>query len=132
MFFHGIFLPWMRRAGRWLLIPAILVVAWGELTPHPPHIADEIFGWDKAEHFTAYFGIALLATLSWGLKRSLIWVWLGVVALGGVLEIGQFFTGRDASWLDELANSLGAATGMGLAALYLAMPRHLVDGPQRD
>lgn len=132
MFFHGIFLPWVRRAGRWLLLPAILVVAWGELTPHPPPFADEIFGWDKAEHFTAYFGIALLATLSWGLKRSLVWVLLCVVALGGALELLQLVTGRDAEWLDQLANTLGAITGMGLACAYLAIPRHLVDGPPRD
>jgi VanZ family protein len=132
MFFNGIFLPWVRRAGRWLLLPAILVVAWGELTPHPPHLADEIFGWDKAEHFTAYFGIAVLATLGWGLRRSLVWVFLGVVALGGTLELLQMVTGRDAEWLDQLANTLGAATGMALAVLYLAIPRHLVGGPPRD
>jgi VanZ family protein len=130
MFFHGTFLPWMRRAGRWLLIPAVLVVAWGELTPHPPSLAEHI--WDKAEHFTAYFGIALLATLGWGLKRSLIWVYLGIALLGGMLEILQFYTGRDGDWHDELANCLGALTGMGLAALYLAIPRRLVEGPPRD
>jgi VanZ family protein len=130
MFFHGIFLPRVRRIGGWLFLPALVVVAWGELTPHPPHEAAMF--WDKAEHFTAYFGLALLATLFWGLKRSLVWVYLGVVALGGALEIGQMLTGRDAEWLDELANSLGAAAGMALAALYLAIPRHLVDGPPRD
>jgi VanZ family protein len=132
MFFHGIFLPWLRRIGRWCFWPAVAVVAWGELTPHPPHLADEIFGWDKAEHFTGYFGIALLATLAWGLKRSLIWVYLGIALLGGALEILQFYTGRDGDWHDELANCLGAAAGMGLAALYLVIPRHLVGGPPRD
>jgi VanZ family protein len=132
MFFHGIFLPWLRRIGRWCFWPAVAVVAWGELTPHPPHLADEIFGWDKAEHFTAYFGLALLATLAWGLKRSLIWIYLSIVLLGGALEILQFYTGRDSDWHDELANCLGAAAGMGLAALYLAIPRHLVGGPPRD
>jgi VanZ family protein len=132
MFFHGIFLPWVRRIGGWLFLPALAVVAWGELTPHPPHIADEIFGWDKAEHFTAYFGLALLATLFWGLRRSLIWVYLVVVLLGGALEIGQSFTGRDADWHDELANSLGALAGMAIACAYLAIPRRLVGAPPRD
>ncbi|HEY4076890.1 MAG TPA: VanZ family protein [Rhizomicrobium sp.] len=130
IFFHGIFLPWLRRAGFWLFWPALAVVAWGELTPHPPSLAEHF--WDKGEHFTAYFGLALLATLAWGLKRSLIWVWLALVALGGGLEILQYFTGRDASWLDETANALGAATGMGLACAYLAVPRRLVDGTQPD
>ena len=132
MFFEGKFLPWVRRAGLWLFLPALAVVAWGELTPHPPQIADEVFGWDKGVHFTAYFGLALLASLAWGLRRSVLLVLVGVIALGGVLEILQSFTGRDAEWLDELANSLGALTGTAVACAYLAIPRRLVDGAKRD
>jgi len=124
MFFHGYFLPWVRRAGAWLFIPALAVVAWGELTPHPPHLEGP-WAWDKADHFTAYFGLALLASLAWGLRRSLPLVVLGVILLGGALELLQAVTGRDAEWLDELANGLGAVCGGGLAALYLAVPRRL-------
>jgi VanZ family protein len=132
MLFQGKFLPWVRRAGLWLFLPALAVVAWGELTPHPPQIADEIFGWDKAEHFTAYFGLSLLASLAWGLRRSLVLIVLGLIALGGALEILQNLTGRDGEWLDELANSLGAITGAALACAYLAIPRRLVGGPAPD
>lgn len=132
MFFEGKFRPWVRRAGLWLFLPALAVVAWGELTPHPPRIADEVFGWDKAEHFTAYFGLGLLAALAWGLRRSVLLVLVGVIALGGVLEILQSMTGRDAEWLDELANSMGALTGTAVACAYLAIPRRLVGGPARD
>jgi len=132
MFFHGIFLPWMRRAGAWLFVPALAVVAWGELTPHPPHLADEIFGWDKAEHFTAYFGLALLASLGWGLRRSLIWIFLGVLAIGGGLEILQTLVGRDGEWGDMLANTLGAIAGTLLAIGYLRVPRRPVGTPPRD
>ncbi len=64
MFFHGIFLPWVRRAGLWLFWPALAVVVWGELTPHPPSVVNHF--WDKSQHFIAYFGLALLATLGWG------------------------------------------------------------------
>src|SRR5580704_12500486 len=92
--FHGIFLPWVRRAGAWLFWPAVAVVVWGELTPHPPSAAALL--WDKAEHFIAYFGLTLLASLAWGLRRSLAWVFAGMVALGGALEIIQSFVGRDA------------------------------------
>jgi VanZ family protein len=123
IFFHGKFLPWVRRAGAWLFAPALAVVAWGELTPNPPHMVNDLFGWDKAEHFTAYFGLCLLASLGWGLRRSLVWVLLGLIALGGALEIAQGMVGRDADWHDELANSLGAVLGMALATLYLAIPR---------
>jgi VanZ family protein len=123
VFFHGKFLPWVRRAGAWLFIPALAVVAWGELTPHPPGLVDRIFGWDKAEHFTAYFGLCLLASLAWGLRRSLIWVLLGLIVLGGVLEVLQGMVGRDCDWHDELANSLGALAGLMVAVAYLAIPR---------
>lgn len=130
MFFHGIFLPWVRRAGLWLFWPALAVVAWGELTPSPPSVTN-LF-WDKSQHFIAYFGLSLLATLGWGLRRSLILVFLGVLAIGGGLELLQTLTGRDGQWLDQLANSLGALTGMTVAAIYLAIPRRLVDRAPRD
>jgi VanZ family protein len=131
MFFHGIFLPWMRRIGKVLFWPALIVVAWGELTPHPPRLAGP-FQWDKLDHFIAYFGLSLLATLAWGLRRSLVWVFLAVVALGGSLEIIQSFVGRDAEWGDFIANDLGATLGLALAIAYLAVPRRLVGGASRD
>jgi VanZ family protein len=119
--FHGIFLPWLRRAGAWLFWPALAVVVWGELTPHPPKLAALL--WDKAEHFIAYFGLTLLASLAWGLRRSLAFVFAGIVALGGALEIIQSFVGRDAEWGDFFANDLGATAGLGVAVVYLLMPR---------
>ena len=141
MFFHGIFLPWIRRAGRWLFWPALAVVAWGELTPHPPTLPG-LWLWDKAQHFTAYFGLSLLATLAWGLKRSLVWIFLSVIALGGGLEILQTMVGRDGAWGDFFANDLGAVTGLAVALVYLAVPRRpaatqipdrpLVDRTARD
>jgi VanZ family protein len=131
LFFRGIFLPWLRRAGAWLFWPAAILVAWGELTPSPPQL-EGLFLWDKLDHFTAYFGLALLATLGWGLRPSLFWVFLGVLAMGAGLEGLQALVGRDAEWGDLLANSLGAVTGLMLAAVYLAVPRRLVDGAARD
>jgi VanZ family protein len=130
LFFHGVFLPWVRRAGAWLFWPALAVVAWGELTPHPPKLAELL--WDKAEHFIAYFGLTLLASLAWGLRRSLVWVLAAMVALGGALEILQSFVGRDAEWGDFLANDLGALAGLVLAVIYLAVPRRLVAGARPD
>ena len=130
IFFRGIFLPWVRRAGAWLFWPALAVVAWGELTPHPPKLADLL--WDKAEHFIAYFGLTLLASLAWGLRWSLAWVFVGMMALGGVLEILQSFVGRDAEWGDFLANNLGALAGLAVAVIYLAIPRRLVAPARPD
>jgi len=131
MFFHGIFLPWIRRAGKILFWPALAVVIWGELTPHPPELTGPLM-WDKLAHFTAYFGLALLSTLAWGLRRSLVWLFLGLVALGGGMEILQALLGRDAEWADFLANDLGILAGLGVAAAYLAAPRQLVDHAPSD
>ena len=130
IFFHGIFLPKVRRAGAWLFWPALAVVAWGELTPHPPKAAALL--WDKAEHFIAYFGLTLLASLGWGLRRSLVFVFIAVVALGVALEILQSFVGRDAEWDDFFANALGALAGLVLAVIYLSIPRRLVAGLAPD
>ncbi len=116
------FLDMTRFLSRWLFWPGLLLIVWGELTPHPPDLS-MMFAWDKAEHFTAYFGLCLLASLAWGLRRSLVWVLLGLILVGGVLEIVQGMVGRDCDWHDELANSLGALCGLAVAAGYLAIPR---------
>jgi VanZ family protein len=129
-FFRGIFLPRIRRARAWLFWPALAVVAWGELTPHPPMVTTLL--WDKAEHFIACFGLTLLASLAWGLRRSLVPVFAAVVALGGALEIIQSFVGRDAEWEDFFANTLGALAGLALAVVYLSIPRRLVAGLAPD
>jgi VanZ family protein len=130
IFFHGLYLPWIRRAGAWLFWPALAVVVWGELTPHPPKLTELL--WDKAEHFIAYFGLTLLASLAWGLRRSLAWIFAAMVALGGALEIIQSFVGRDADWWDFFANDLGAVTGLIAAVVYLAIPRRLVAEPSSE
>lgn len=121
-FFHGYYLPWVRFLSAWSFVPAVLLVAWGELWPHPPALPGP-WSWDKADHFTAYFGLALLATLGWGLRRSLSGVFLGVLALGGALEALQWVVGRDAEWADLVANFAGAVAGMAIGAGYLAVPR---------
>ena len=118
--------PWIRLAARWLFWPAVLVVSWGELTPNPPDIS--VSQWDKVQHFIAYFGLALLATLAWERRGWRLRIFLGVIALGGLLEILQGLVGRDAAWLDQLANTVGALLGMGWALAW----RRLVEGPSRD
>jgi VanZ family protein len=50
--------------------------------------------------------------------------------LGGALEIIQGFTGRDADIFDELANTLGVVSGLGIgwAGVAYLKARTLVDG----
>jgi VanZ family protein len=121
----------IKRAAFWCFWPAVAVVAWGELAGPQQQEFPDFLVWDKAQHFTAYFGLALLATLGWG-RRIRASVILGaVLLLGGVLEILQAFLGRDAQWADMGANTLGAVLGLGLGFLMLRAAR-LVDARRGD
>jgi VanZ family protein len=44
-----------------------------------------------------------------------------MIAIGGALEILQSFTGREAEWLDEAANSAGAVAGAVSGLLFLRL-----------
>jgi VanZ family protein len=120
----------IKRAAFWCLWPAIAVIAWGELTSHPPPEVSELLAWDKAQHFIAYFGLALMGVLGWAGRRAWM-VFLAVLALGGTLELLQAVVGRDAEWDDMLANTLGAGVGTGVALLLLWAAR-LVDRGHGD
>jgi VanZ family protein len=110
----------LRLLSLWLFWPGVLLIAWGELTPNPPQMGG-VFGWDKAEHFIAYFGLASMASLVIGFRRRLAWAILGVVLLGGALEVVQYFAGRDAELMDFVANTLGALTGTLAGTLFLIL-----------
>lgn len=101
-----------RVADEILFYPALGLVIWGELTPSEPHFLD-FFGElnDKALHFIAYFGLAAMAAAAFKNRRPAILASLGLIVLGGVLEIVQGFTGRDMSFYDELANTVGVIAG---------------------
>ncbi|MBI3678535.1 MAG: VanZ family protein [Proteobacteria bacterium] len=115
----------LRRVLAWLFWPALAVVVWGELTPSPPHEVQLI--WDKALHFTAYFGLALFATLATRASRNAIWAVLALALFGGVLEIVQSFVGRDPEIMDEIANIIGAVSG-GLIGWVLVIVHDRVVG----
>ena len=113
---------WYRQFARWIFVPALAVVVWGELMPstHGPAVI-----WDKLLHFTAYFGLAGIATVALGRFRSAAWAAAGLALFGGILEIVQSFVGRDAEWGDELANILGAGFGLWAGWLTVRMVRWL-------
>jgi VanZ family protein len=109
----------LSRLAFWLFWPALVLIVWGELTPHPPDVLPGVS--DKLLHFAAYFGLSALATVAQKTGRAAVLAVLGLIVLGGVLEILQSFTGRDAEWLDEAANSLGALCGLLAAAVLLRL-----------
>jgi VanZ family protein len=104
------FVKFLHRLAMWLFWPAVVLVTWGELTPSTPHLETHV--WDKLLHFTAYFGLAGMAAWSLKSRRALILAVLGLIVFGGLLEIVQGLTGRDADVLDEVANTLGAICGV--------------------
>ena len=126
-------LKFLQNLSILLFWPGVALIAWGELTPHPPDLSS-ILAWDKAQHFIAYFGLAAMATMVLGLNRRLVSATLGVILLGGALEILQGYTGRDPDIFDFLANSFGALSGTAIGTLcWIALRgRVLVDRPAPD
>jgi len=108
---------WLPRAALVLFWPAMALVAWGELVPHPPDIPAP----DKLLHFLAYFGLAGLASTALRYRRAVVLAAAGLIVLGGGLETLQMFSGRDAEWLDEAANALGVLTGTSAGLLCLRL-----------
>ncbi len=113
-----------RRIIAVLFWPALALVVWGELTSHGPSLETHV--WDKLLHFTAYFGLALIATLAVRADRRIWWILLALIVLGGVLEIVQGMVGRDADFHDEIANSIGALTGALLGWALVSLHARLV------
>ena len=70
-------------------------------------------GVDKAYHFVAYFCLALpLPILR---PRLTIWVVLGIMIYGGLIELVQYLFSREPSWGDFIANAIGAIVGAMIA-----------------
>lgn len=122
----------LSRAALYLFWPGMALIIWGELTPSPPHWT-ALF-WDKALHFTAYFGLAAMATLVLGVQKRTLWALLALVVLGGVLEILQGYTGRDPDIHDEIANIIGVCGGFlcALAVTYFFKRRQFVGSQSSD
>ncbi len=118
----------LRICVAFLFWPALGLVIWGSLAA----ISDPILGLgmsfeDLIVHFTAYGGLAGMAAIALKDRRRLVPALLGLVVLGGVVEIAQFYAGRDMSWADALANACGVASGGTLARAIVERLRHRYD-----
>ena len=123
-----------RLIDSWLVAPALLFVIYGELSHNQNVDLLESYFWDKALHFTAYFGLCLMATIAVRADRRALWWAAGLVLLGGTLEIIQGLTGRDADAFDELANTLGVFSGLGVgwAGVAFLKARKLVEDARAE
>jgi VanZ family protein len=73
---------------------------------------------DKVSHFIAYTAIAAFGLL--GYRTAAVRIAIGVIGLGGAIEVGQIFVpGRSAEILDFIADIGGVAAGLVLARLLL-------------
>lgn len=101
---------------RALLLVLGLIAGWFAFMP-APQMAIE--GGDKVNHLLAFGSMAVAGRMGWGPNRAvLIGVALGLLAYGGFIELVQSqIPDRDAAWDDVLADALGIAGGLLLAAL---------------
>jgi len=107
----------LRRSGLWLVLwcAAVLAVIVVCLIPPPPLALPQ--NSDKVEHFLAYFLLAGSAVQLFTPRRTLLWVGVGLVAMGIGIEWAQgaLTTDRMADPMDALANTTGVVAGLLLA-----------------
>ena len=110
----------LRRVaiGSAVTIALALIIAVLTLAPMP---LGGPSGSDKLYHILAFASLAFPLPLV--RPRLAIWVVVGVIAYGGVIELIQPFFGRQAEWADLLADAIGAV--MGAAAGYALSDRVL-------
>jgi VanZ family protein len=123
----------MFNLRRYPLSVVCIVLVWLlSLTPFFPETPfDKETFIDKWTHLVMYGGTTLVV---WGeyarshqradVRRLLLWGWLALVAMGGLLELLQAYatTTRQGDWLDFAANTvgvtLGALVGWGVLTVY--------------
>lgn len=96
-----------------------VVIAYLSLAPKPTVTASN----DKLGHFIAYATLCVFSLRSLNLerKRSVLYILLGVITYGMLMELGQLFIpGRHFSEMDLVANAFGAVAGW---ILHLVVPR---------
>jgi VanZ family protein len=98
-----------RLVDGFLFWPTMTAVIWGELTGKEPNVVGLLN--DKVLHFMAYFALAAMAAAAFKERRPVVLAGLGLMLLGGLLEILQGLVGRDMSAFDELANVAGILVG---------------------
>jgi VanZ family protein len=115
------FLHVARIADAILFWPVLALVIWGELSSSGEGLLSRYFGAinDKVLHFNGYFILGAMAGGALTTRKSAIWAVVGLICLGGVLEVIQSYVGRDMSLWDEVANSAGAISGAVIARITI-------------
>ncbi len=87
----------------------------------PPHQAPQLFPWDKAEHFAAFYALTVLALAAFP-RRHLVLIGVLLSAFGGLIELVQALpiVNRDADVRDWIADTIAI-----LAAFAPIVAAHL-------
>lgn len=90
-----------------IFVAALVVLLLGPGTP----LEREVVGLDKVAHFGVFGGLLWsFGVLFRRQPRILLAVY--AIAFGAVTEVAQGLLGRDASWLDLLADALGVGVAL--------------------
>lgn len=106
--------PGFARPGFWALLLCVAVLSLLPTNYLPPPIFSL---WDKAQHALAFTALAALGLQAYPRRR---WqVLAGLLVFGGLIELAQAATGwRHGEWTDWLADAVGLALGLALAASW--------------
>tara|TARA_B100000767_G_C19589659_1_gene460888 strand:- start:59 stop:424 length:366 start_codon:yes stop_codon:yes gene_type:complete len=90
-----------------LVIIIFIIITYALLSVSTQH---KIIAIDKVYHFAVFFSLSFSITLI--RPRFAIWVLFGAMVLGGLIELSQTFTAREASWEDFIADVTGTIFGI--------------------
>jgi VanZ family protein len=76
---------------------------------------------DKVNHILAFFTLGVLLRMGWPRYR-LVLCMLGLLLVGGLIEIVQHFVGRDAAWGDLAADAIGLLLAIAATSIFRMQP----------
>ena len=115
----------LRLTGALVLIVLLALM----LAPGGTVQAEDII-WDKAAHFIA-FGLILWSLGAMFRRLPRLWAASAAIAIGAAVEIVQRYVGRDPSWGDLLADTLGVATALLMWSVWRRFrPREAFQTPE--
>ena len=107
-----------RRLSRIAFLVCLLAVFYLALAPKPVFTGADS---DKVNHILAFFTLAALLRLGWPRQRLAIAL-SALVGLGALIEVLQYFVGRDAAFGDLLADTVGLLLGAAAARIFAQPP----------
>jgi len=111
-------LPWilpLARASFWVTAVAVFLAAVIPPSDHPP----DLFGWDKANHFFAFYVLAVIGAAAFP-RSSLVVLGLGLAGFGAAIEVIQAIPllQRDCDIVDWLTDSAAVLAALGPLAIF--------------